>query len=107
MNDKDGKNDSGEGGSEDEEFGEEPSSESENENGNESEEDVPISSSFNAEVNDGTNVVDAEKEDRRRKKTTKEQKNVESEIVEDKAGFTFDDADTSDEEVGDIRGLSC
>ena len=81
---------------EDDEFGNETSSQSENDNDDRSEEDFPIHSSF---PDDMTNKQHIEEEDRKRKKTTKDQNNELSGLDENKIGFTFDDADTSDEEV--------
>jgi len=80
---------------EDDEFGNETSSQSENDNDDRSEEDFPIHSSF---PDDMTNKQHIEEEDRKRKKTTKDQNNELSGLDENKIGFTFDDADTSDEE---------
>ena len=82
--------------SEVDEFGSETSIQSENDNDDRSEEDFPIHSSFPADLTSKTHI---QEEDRKRKNTIKDQDTEISGLDENKIGFTFDDSDTSDEEV--------
>ena len=82
-------------GSEDESVSE-TLEQSENEDGAKPDEELPAGSSLIADVSD---EIHAKEEGRKRKKTTRNQKNEDQENDIDNIGFSFDDADTSDEEV--------